>query len=166
MAAFKTAMAVVFLAAAAANAQIAPENPDWRESAVPPPPSFDPDHLIRLESPPGSSLNFGIDPATLSISPEGIVRYVVIAFRPGGARNVMYEGIRCATGQYRLYARYNAEGGWSMARDGDWQSLFESPAVRHALTFARAGACTGHSAGRSAEDIARALRAGRSPGQE
>ena len=159
-------MLIALVACAGASAQIIDENPDWRESDVPPAPVFDVKRLIRLESPPGSSLIFGVDPATLSITPEGIVRYVVVASSPGGAQNVMYEGIRCTTAQHRVYARYNAQSGWSQVLDGEWKPLFGSPATRHALTFARAGACSGRAASQSPGDIVRALNAVRPPGYD
>lgn len=154
------------LVCVSASAQILEENPDWQESAVPPPPAFERTRLIRLESPPGSSLTFGVDPATLSVTPEGIVRYVVVASSPTGAQNVIYEGIRCSTAQTRVYARYSASGGWSQAADGDWRSLFGSAATRHALNLARAGVCTGKAAGQSASDIVRTLQSARPPGYD
>ena len=35
--------------------------------------------LIRVPGPDGSSLKYGIDPTTLSVTPEGVVRYVIVA---------------------------------------------------------------------------------------
>lgn len=162
----KALVLAALVVCAGASAQIIEEDLDWRESAVPAPPAFDVKRLIRLESPPGSSLSFGVDPATLSVTPEGIVRYVVVASSPGGAQNVMYEGIRCTTGQHRVYARYSTQGGWSKVLEEDWKSLFGSPATRHALNFARAGACTGRAASQSASEIVRTLNAVRPPGYE
>ena len=37
-------------------------------------------------------------------SDDGVVRYVVQISGSGGARNVLFEGIRCATWQYRTIA--------------------------------------------------------------
>ncbi len=159
----KTLVLLALFACSGVGAQpVMAESPDWKEGTVPPPPAFDAKRLIQLENPPGSSLTFGVDPATLSVAADGVVRYVVVASSPGGARNVMYEGIRCTSAQYRVYARYHAEGGWSPVREEDWQSLFGSAAARHALMLAKAGACMGRSANRSADDIVRALKADRS----
>lgn len=157
---------IALLACAGASAQILAEDPDWRESTVTSAPAFDVKRLIRLESPPGSSLAFGVDPATLLVTPEGVVRYVIVASGPGGSLNVMYEGIRCSTAQYRIYARHHTETGWTQVRDGDWESLFGSASARHALTFARAGACTGRSANTSADTIIRTLKTDRQTGYE
>lgn len=152
---------VLVCATAGSGAQIAAEDPDWRESALSSPPTFNLNRLVNLEAPAGSTLKFGIDPATLSVTPEGIVRYVMVATSPSGARNVMYEGIRCTTAQHRVYARHHPESGWSLVRGGEWHALAGSASTRHALALATAGACTGRSANRSAPDIVRALEATR-----
>jgi hypothetical protein len=138
--------------------QFMPEDPNWRESIVPPAPAFDVNRLIRIESPKGSMLTFGIDPATLTTTPEGVVRYVVVASSLEGGQNVMYEGIRCSKGQYRVYARYNAKSGWSPISDGDWQPLYGSAASRHAVSIAEAGACKDRAVNRSASTIVRTLK--------
>jgi hypothetical protein len=156
---FKTLCLSLVLACAGAAAQLMPEDPNWRESAVPAPPAFDLKRLIRVESPKGSSLTFGIDPATLSVTPEGIVRYVIAATSGDGGQNVMYEGIRCSTGQYRVYARYSPTTGWSPLQEGDWQSLYGSAATRHALTLSLAGVCRDRAVNRSATNIVRTLKA-------
>ncbi|UUZ72838.1 CNP1-like family protein [Polaromonas sp. P1(28)-8] len=93
----------------AAWAQSATDDPDWKESDAPPPPAFDAGKLVTFDVSPNSSLVFGVDPATIRISnSDGLVRYVMVATSASGARNVMYEGIRCATGEYKTYARYSA----------------------------------------------------------
>ena len=44
------------------------------------------------------SLKFGVDPATIVITGDGVVRYVVVASnQEGGAINAFYEGVRCST---------------------------------------------------------------------
>jgi hypothetical protein len=155
---YKTLALALLLACTGVAAQFLPESADWRESAVPPPPAFDVKRLIRLESPKGSTLTFGIDPATLSITPEGIVRYVIVATGQGGGQNVMYEGIRCSAGQHRVYARFSAKDGWSAISGGEWQPLYGSAASRHAVILAEAGACKDRAVNRSVSTIVRALK--------
>ena len=36
-----------------------------------------------------------------------MVRYVVVATSDSGAVNAIYEGIRCDTGRFKVYARHN-----------------------------------------------------------
>ena len=117
---------------------------DWKESPVPPPPAFDVKKLIPLEVSAGSSLNYGIDPASISITDsDNLVRYVIVASNASGARNVMYEGIRCSTGEYKTYGRYSPDGKWNMVANPQWQSMFGSMPSKHAFRFAKAGACDG-----------------------
>ena len=123
-------------------AQVSPDEPDWKELTVPPPPAFDLGKLVTFEVSRGSSLVYGVDPASISVSKaDGIVRYVMVASSATGARNVMYEGLRCATGEFRTYARYSPEGGWKTAEPSEWRSLFANMPSRYALRFAQAGGC-------------------------
>ena len=61
------------LAALSASAQVFAE-PDWQESEAPAPPAFSSKQLIAIEMPNYVALRLGLDPATLSITPDGIVR--------------------------------------------------------------------------------------------
>lgn len=126
----------------AAWAQFTADDPDWKESDVPPPPAFDMGKLVTFEVAPNSSLVYGVDPASIRISnSDGLVRYVMVASSASGARNVMYEGIRCSTGEFKTYARYSPDGGWRMVSKPEWRSLFGNMSSSHALRFAQAGAC-------------------------
>jgi hypothetical protein len=126
----------------AAWAQSATDDPDWKESDAPPPPAFDAGKLVTFDVSPNSSLVYGVDPATIRISnSDGLVRYVMVATSASGARNVMYEGIRCATGEYKTYARYSPDGRWSPVANAEWRSMFGNMPSKHVLRFAKAGAC-------------------------
>ncbi|OGA94771.1 MAG: hypothetical protein A3E79_09820 [Burkholderiales bacterium RIFCSPHIGHO2_12_FULL_61_11] len=137
-----TILALLLGASCAAWAQPMADNPDWKESEVPQPPAFDIGKLMTFEVSPNSSLVYGVDPSTIRISSsDSVVRYVVVARSASGASNAMYEGIRCATGEFKTYARYSPDGHWNPVAQPQWRSLFENMPSRHALRFARAGAC-------------------------
>jgi hypothetical protein len=140
-----------------AHAQLAPVNPDWHEVEAPPAPAFTVEGLIPLET-PRSTLRFGVAPASVALGADGIVRYVVVARGPSGAVNAMYEGIRCNTGEYKVYARHNPGSGWVIAKEPQWLPLQAAPMPRHALTIARTGACVGHGTAASAAKIVSDLR--------
>lgn len=153
-------VAALAFMACAAHAQLGSENPDWKEVEAPPPPALKLDGLIPLDI-QGSALRFGVAPASIAIGSDGIVRYVVVASSTSGAVNAIYEGIRCDTGQYKVYARHNPDSGWKPTKDADWRSLHEQqeqPMSRHTLLIARTGACIGHGANRPASRIAQDLR--------
>lgn len=123
-------------------AQYAVDEPEWKESALPPPPAFDVNKLLTFDVSSNSSLVYGVDPSTIRISNnDGLVRYVVVATSASGVRNVMYEGIRCSTGEFKTYARYSSEGRWTFVTDPQWKSMFENMPSRHALRLAKAGMC-------------------------
>lgn len=123
-------------------AQLAVDDPDWKESEVPPPPAFDISKLLTFDVSPNSSLVYGVEPSTIHISSsDSLVRYVVVATSASGARNVMYEAIRCSTGEFKTYARYSPDGHWNPVAHPEWRSLFGNMPSKHALRFAKAGAC-------------------------
>lgn len=133
---------------------------DWKESEVPPPPAFDAGKLLTFDVSTGSSLVFGVDPATLHIAADGVVRYVMVATSPSGARNVFYEGIRCTTAEFKTYARYTPDGVWNKVARPEWRSLSAGMPSRHALAFARAGACDNAAPATSVHEIVRQLKSG------
>jgi hypothetical protein len=148
----------LMLTSLAMHAQMVPMDPDWQESDAPAPPQYSRDKLLALEMPPYVTLQFGIDPATLAITPDGIVRYVVVASNAGGSVSAFYEGIRCATGEVKTYARSNSGGGWTLVKDAPWRGLKDNQPSKHALAFARQAACEGATTARSAADIIRAMK--------
>ncbi|MGH8831815.1 MAG: CNP1-like family protein [Polaromonas sp.] len=140
--AFVVILALLLGLTGTAWAQRAVDDPDWKESEVPPPPAFDVSKLITFDVSLNSSLVYGVDPASIRISDsDSVVRYVMVATSASGARNVMYEGIRCSTGEYKTYARYSPDGRWNMVANAEWRSMFGNMPSKHALRFAKAGAC-------------------------
>ena len=125
-----------------AHAQVYASDAEWKESEAPPPPAFDVNKLLIFEVPSSLSLVYGVDPSTVSISKsDSLVRYVVVATSASGVRNVMYEALRCSTGEFKTYARYSSSGNWSPVSNPQWRSVFDNMPSRHALRLARAGAC-------------------------
>lgn len=149
----------LLLVALSSTAQVFSDvDPDWNESDAPTPPAFSQTRLIPIDMPTYFSLRFGVDPQTISVTADGIVRYVMVASNASGSMNAMFEGLRCATGEVKTYARANASGQWSIVQNPAWQSLKGNQSSRHALAFARQGACEGRTAGSSAQSIANSLK--------
>ena len=148
----------LILAAAGALAQVAPEDPDWREAEAPPPPALKLEGLIPLEM-PRSALRFGVDPASISVGSDRVVRYVMVATSANGAVNALYEGLRCNSAEVKVYARHSGSGGWSLAKDSTWRPLHNAQNSSHSLQIARSGACIGRAPNQSAAQIVRDLRA-------
>ena len=139
----RVAAGLVLLAAASVTcAQTFANDEEFKESEAPPPPAFDVKKLVMFDVPSSLTLVYGIDPATVSISKsDSLVRYVVVATSASGVRNVMYEALRCATGEFKTYARYSPDGKWSLVSNPQWLSVFGNMPSKHPLRLARAGAC-------------------------
>lgn len=121
------------------NAVFAQE--DWKESPTPEPPVYSRERLIEVEM-PGSALKFGIDPSSLSIGEDGVLRYVMLAYSASGSTNALFEGLRCETRQVKTYARSTTPSQWTLATDPQWRTLSRNSAsTRHAAALAQQGVC-------------------------
>lgn len=149
---------LAFLGMSQVHAQLAGEDPDWKEIDAPPPPEFDRKRLVAVDMPVGGELKFGIDPATIIIGKDGVVRYVLVASSPSGNFNAMYEAIRCATGEFKTYARRSGDSPWSIVSQPNWRSMQDNQPSRHAWRLAKQGACTGRAPASSASEIVQSLK--------
>ena len=151
------------LASVPAMAQYADlDRADWREDQAPPPPAYSTSQLVDIEMPRGSSVKMGVDPKTITINhATGIVRYVVVARGPS-AVNATYEGIRCATGEYKIYARQTPGNPWSPSGEDDWKPMRgqDGVVVSHPYRLAREGMCVGTGVRRTVDEMVRELRSG------
>jgi len=132
---------------------------EWEESNVPPPPAFDEKRLLSIEMPPYMSLKFGVDPGTITITGDGIVRYVVVASnRSAGATNAFYEGVRCATAEAKSYARFN-NGAWETVKNPEWKKIVTLNS-RYAGALSTQVLCRGNAPRASVADM---IQNGRDP---
>jgi hypothetical protein len=80
--------------------------------------------LLPFEVSNNTPLTFAVDPASVSVGNDGVVRYTVVITTPSGGRNVNYEGIRCDTYEWRLYASLDADhNGWDQTVANDWERI-------------------------------------------
>lgn len=135
-----------------------PDVPEWSELEAPPPPPLRTSGLIPLDV-AGTSLRFGIDPASISVGKDGVVRYVVVATSSSGTVNGIYEGIRCNSGQVKVFARHNPGSGWVSSKGSEWQDIFRTPNTRYSLVIARGGACQENAPNTSPAQIVQDLKA-------
>ena len=149
------------------GAHAQPADPaEWKEAEVPAPPAFKTEGLAPFEIGQGSTLRFGIDPDTLKVGTDGVVRYVMVAQSNSGAMNVWYEGVRCATAEVKTYAHWAAAtrttaAGWHPRADAEWRTLQGSSASRPALVLAREALCNGRAVNGDERRILRDLRLGK-----
>jgi len=91
--------------------------PQEQAVALPPYPSRG--ELLEFSLGPTSEFRFFIDASSLSVA-DGIVRYTLVTRSAQGTQNVSHEGMRCETGEVRIYA-VGRDGGWS-GKPGEWRS--------------------------------------------
>lgn len=79
--------------------------------------------LVRLNMGPFSEHHFYVDPLSLVVGVDGVVRYTAVIKTQGGALNVTFEGMRCDTRELKIYAIGQRDGKWTRARNTDWQRI-------------------------------------------
>jgi hypothetical protein len=132
-------------------------NVDWQESPIPPAPAFSVERLVEISMPRYMTLRFGVDPATIVVTGDGVVRYVVVARNPaGGAINAFYEGVRCATEQTKGYARSGGNG-WEIASNPEWRS-FRTMNSSYTKSLAQQALCQGGAPRHSVRDMVDRLK--------
>ena len=80
-------------------------------------------NLIEFYVSAATRNHFFIDGASLSVGSDGVIRYVLVVKTPGGATNTSFEGIRCSSGEYKLYAIGQDDGDWTRVRPSVWRPI-------------------------------------------
>lgn len=140
------------------------EKKSWGEiePQLPVPPKAE--NLVAFYVSATTDNQFYIDRKSLSVGEEGVVRYTLVVVTPSGARNVSYEGIRCETGELRLYAFGRGDGSWGKSRGSHWLSIDGSVTRnRHHVALFSEYFCPVGGVAARAVDILRALDRGGDP---
>jgi hypothetical protein len=136
----------ICVCACASRAQVPSDSPNqWVEETVGAAPTFATATLIPIEMPAYVSVKVGVDPDTVTVGSDGIVRYVVVMTNATGSVNAAFEGIRCATDEVKVYARQGSSGKWTTVAVQQWKSVNDHTPSRHAYAIARQGACNARS---------------------
>jgi hypothetical protein len=108
-----------------------------------------------------SEFRFFVDAASVSVGPDGVVRYVLVARSATGVQNVSFEGMRCATGEVRTYA-LGRDGDWT-GKPGEWRAIQPRSVQRWHNALYREYFCPQKEPIRSAREGVDALRRGGHP---
>ncbi len=103
----------------------------WQEAEISLPPPPDLGRCMQFFVSAASPNRFCVDPASITVGRDGVVRYTLVIETPAGARNVSFEGIRCEARERRLYASGQGDGSWSQARGSNWTKITEASVNRH-----------------------------------
>lgn len=108
----------------------------WVELSAQLPPYPKPENLVEFNVSSATRNRHFVDTASISVGKDKVVRYSVVIEAAGGATNVSFEGMRCATGERRLYAYGQPDGTWSKARNAGWEGIrFRSLLSYHKALF-------------------------------
>ena len=120
------------------------ETKEWKEieSQLPRVPQGK--ELVLMDMGPYSRYHFYIDPPSVSLGTDGVVRYTAVIKTAGGALNVTFEGMRCETRELKLYATGRSDGTWSRARNTKWERITRYAKPYH-FNLYREYFCTSHS---------------------
>jgi len=105
------------------------EDKPWLEQEVVIPAYPQKGNLLKIRSlPPEPQFEYWVDEQSLSVEKDGVVRYsLVITAKSGGASNALFEGIRCATDEYKTYAYGGGSGPLRPARHPRWMPIRSDP---------------------------------------
>ncbi len=137
------------------------EKKAWKEIEARIPAYPKPENLIPFYVSPTARHQYMVDSASLSVGEDGVVRYTLVLKTEGGAVNVSYEGIRCATRERRLYAFGRPDNNWSRARNASWERIEKAEQSQHQLMLHSDFFCPDYEIIRTPQEGVEALRAGR-----
>ena len=96
---------------------------EWKEDALVIPPYPLAGDLIEVDlSLPEFPFTLFIDPKSLSVGKDRVIRYTAVLRSRNGVENVSYEGIRCRHSKVQRYA-YGSAGQFRPVRNRDWRFI-------------------------------------------
>ena len=119
-------------------------------------------NLLPFSVSSASDFSFFVDPASLSLGEDRIVRYTLVARSPSGVDNVSYEGMSCGAGEYAVYAIGLGDGKWR-STPPQWKPIESRSPQRWHTELYRDYFCPGGIAIGSAAEGVLALQQGGHP---
>ena len=95
----------------------------WQEVQAQLPAYPKPENLIPITVSSATSNRFFVDSASVSVGEDNVVRYTVVVRSPSEAQTVNYEGMRCETGERKIYAFGHEGKEWSRNRYARWEPI-------------------------------------------
>lgn len=151
-------VALVCFSAPAIAGLLTDSDPEWKEGehTLPAPPREAGLREFFVSS--ASPNHFYVDEDSIAVGDDGVVRYTLVIRSAGGATNVTHEGIRCASGTWRLYATGRAGGQWSAVRDEEWKPIVDNAYNRPRAALSEDHICDGPVPPRDRNEVLRRLR--------
>lgn len=138
----------------------------WKEIEAKLPASPKLDEAIPLFVSAATDNEFFVDPKSISVGEDGVVRYTMIVRSPSGALNVSFEGIRCSSHEKKLYAFWRPDGSWSRNKYAKWSRIEFKNLNRQHHMLSDDFFCPGRIMVRDADEAIYALKRGIHPSAE
>jgi hypothetical protein len=131
---------------------------DFKEADVELPAYPGESDLMEFQLRRNSINRYYVDPKSISIGPDRVVRYSAVIKSQSGVLNTYYEGIRCKTSEYKVYAYGIKNGEWTTVRASQWRKIDRS-SVDFRFTLYKDYFCDVEAiAGRNEKDLIANLR--------
>ena len=105
-------------------------------------------------------MTFKVDGATVSQGADGVIRFALEIQSAEGARNVTFEGMRCATAERRVYALGRTDKTWAKSKNDKWMPIKGSSNNPYVELYSNFFCVSNSPAFRDADDIRQTLRDG------
>jgi hypothetical protein len=129
------------------------ESKPWKEITVQLPPAPKDENLLPFYVSPTATQKFFVDAKSISVGSDNVVRYTLVSISQEGAKNVSYEGIRCATFEKKIYALGQEDGTWARSRRNQWDDIIRGYANRQHAALAKDYFCENTTVAGKAENI-------------
>lgn len=138
-----------------------PQEEAWREATLALPPYPDQARLLELDIDTGANpFRYYLDPESLSVGADRVVRFTTVIVSPSGVRNVTYEGLHCGERTQRRFA-YGSGGDWHPLPGADWERISGAGTQRYRKVLYEKYMCPPAEPARDPEQILRRLRVSR-----
>jgi CNP1-like family protein len=122
--------------------------------------------LIAFNKHSGAENSFFIDAGSIAVEQPGVIRYTLVIKSSNGVTNVTYEGMRCDTREYRVYALGRSDRTWAQARFTKWEKVQYKSINNHRNVLYADFFCPKKKAVATAGEAINALREGFNPQAE
>lgn len=102
------------------------EGAPWKETDIQLPPDPRDQDLIEFHvDDPERRFTYFIDKRSLRVDPDGVVRYTLVIESQRGVRNLAFEGLRCHTREFKVYAYGSSKGKMRPRKAPQWKAIKE-----------------------------------------
>ena len=135
----------------------------WKETKVAIPAFPQDADLLSVVLPPTDTLKIYMDRKSISRAADRVARFTLVVESPSGARSVFYEGMRCETRQYKIYAVGTPEKNFVTLKDSAWQTIPRSEINAFRDYLNRQYVCDSHKSARAPDELLRMIQQSTSP---